>query len=66
MIDYDLKIDKLESDAGFWKFIGNPMYRMHERRLAEKCRESNRYKERLMEKIEEFISNLRNKPVKES
>ena len=29
MIGYDLKIDKDESDADFWKFIGNPFYRMH-------------------------------------
>lgn len=59
LISYDLKIDKKESDADFWKFIGNPLYRMHERSVAEKCRESDRYKERLFEKIETLINELR-------
>jgi DNA-binding HxlR family transcriptional regulator len=37
LIGYDLKIDKQESDAAFWNFIGNPFYRMHEKTIAERC-----------------------------
>jgi len=59
MIGYDLKIDKHESDADFWKFIGNPLYRIHERRIAEKCRESDEYKQKLFEKMETLIEELR-------
>jgi DNA-binding HxlR family transcriptional regulator len=59
MINYDLRIDKRESDAAFWKFIGNPLYRMHERTIAEKCRASARYKQKLFEKMETLINELR-------
>ncbi len=44
MIKYDLKMDKDESNAAFWKFIGNPLYRMHEKAIAGKCRDSERYR----------------------
>lgn len=59
MIDYDLKIDRYESDADFWKFIGNPLYRMRERSIAEKCRNSEIYKNKLFEKMEKLIEELR-------
>jgi DNA-binding HxlR family transcriptional regulator len=59
LIGYDLKIDKQESDAAFWNFIGNPFYRMHERIIAETCRESERYKDKLFEKIATMINQLR-------
>jgi len=59
MITYDLKIDKHESDAEFWKFIGNPLCRMHERTIAEKCRESDEYRQKLFEKMETLINELR-------
>ncbi len=57
MIEYDLKIDKDESDAAFWKFLGDPLCRMHERFIAEKCRASDRYKEKLFTKIQQSIHN---------
>jgi len=59
LISYDLKTDKHESDAAFWNFIGNPLYRMHERDIAETCRESDRYKAKLFEKMETLIDRLR-------
>jgi DNA-binding HxlR family transcriptional regulator len=59
LISYDLKIDKKESDADFWKFIGNPLYRTHERTIVEKCRESDRYKEKLFDKMQTMINELR-------
>jgi len=59
LISYDLKIDKKESDADFWKFIGNPLYRMHERTIVEQCRESDRYREKLFEKMETLMNELR-------
>lgn len=60
MINYDLRIDKHESDAAFWKFIGNPLYRMHEKVIAENCRDSEEYKKRLFEKIDTLLNELRN------
>jgi len=59
LIGYDLKIDKHESDAAFWNFIGNPLYRMHEKTIVERCRESDRYKEKLFEKLQTMINGLR-------
>jgi hypothetical protein len=59
LIGYDLKIGKHESDAAFWNFTGNPIYRMHERGIAETCRESDRYKDKLFEKMETLIDRLR-------
>lgn len=58
-INYDLKIDKHESNAAFWNFVGNPLYRMHERSIVEKCRESDEYRKRLFEKMEVLIEELR-------
>jgi ribosomal silencing factor RsfS len=59
LIGYDLKIDRKESDADFWEFIGNPLYRMHERAIAEKCRTSDRYKEKPFEKMKTLMNELR-------
>ena len=58
-IDYDLKGDKFKSNADFWKFVGNPMYRMHERTVAENCRDSERYRRLLFEKIDVLVDELR-------
>jgi DNA-binding HxlR family transcriptional regulator len=58
-IDYDVKIDSNESNAVFWKFVGNPMYRMHEKSVAEDCRASEKYKKSLFEKIDLLIEELR-------
>lgn len=60
LIDYDLKIDKSESDAAFWKFVGNPLYRMLEKRIVIHCRKSVRYKEKMFEKIDLLMNELRN------
>lgn len=61
LIGYDLKINKHESDTYFWKFVGNPLCRMHERTIAEKCRESDENKKKLFEKIENMLNELRSK-----
>jgi hypothetical protein len=53
-----LKIDKRESDTIFWKFVGNPLYRMHEKSIAEKCRYSEEYRKKLFEKMDSLISEL--------
>ena len=58
-IDYELKGDKFKSNADFWKFVGNPMYRMHERTVAENCRDSERYRRLLFEKIDVLVDELR-------
>jgi DNA-binding HxlR family transcriptional regulator len=60
-IQYDLKLDKTESDADFWKLVGNPMYRMHERSVVENCRKSERYKEKLFEEIDFIIGLFKNR-----
>jgi DNA-binding HxlR family transcriptional regulator len=54
-IQYDLKLDKTESDADFWKLVGNPMYRMRERSIVEHCRKSERYRKKLFEEIDFII-----------
>jgi hypothetical protein len=57
LIGYDLKIDKHESQTAFWNFVGNPLYRMHEETIVERCRESDRYKEKLFEKCKQKSMN---------
>jgi DNA-binding HxlR family transcriptional regulator len=51
-IRYDLKLDKSESDSDFWQLVGNPLYRLIEKSIAENCRASERYRKTLFEKIE--------------
>ena len=58
-VDYDLKIDKFQSNSDFWDFVGNPLYRLGEKSVAEKCRDSDEYKQLLFEKIELLIESLR-------
>jgi DNA-binding HxlR family transcriptional regulator len=58
-IDYDLKLDRSESDVVFWNFVGNPLYRISEKRIVEDCRSSEQYREKLFEKIGIQISELR-------
>ena len=60
-VQYDLKLDKTQSDADFWKLVGNPMYRMHERSIVENCRKSERYKEKLFEEIDFIIGLLKHR-----
>ncbi|MGD6851009.1 MAG: hypothetical protein ACQCN6_03000 [Candidatus Bathyarchaeia archaeon] len=52
-VTFDLN-HKFVSDEAFWKFVGNPMYRMLEKSIADKCRDCPRYKERLFNKIEKM------------
>lgn len=56
MINYDLKMDKDESNTAFWKFIGNPIYRMHEKTIARTCRDSERYRKKLFEKMDSLFA----------
>jgi len=60
-IQYDLKLDKTESDADFWKLVGNPMYRMHEKSIVENCRESERYRKKLFGRIDFIIGLLKHR-----
>jgi len=59
VISYDLEISKFESDEAFWKFVGNPSYRMQEKSIVEDCRANEAYKEKLFEKIDLLINELR-------
>jgi len=58
-INYDLKLDKPERDAVFWNFVGNPLYRMLEKGIVENCRNSEKYRKKLFEKIDALINELR-------
>jgi DNA-binding HxlR family transcriptional regulator len=58
-IEYDLKLDKPVSDAIFWNFVGNPLYRMLERGIVGDCRRSERYRKKLFEKVDALINELR-------
>lgn len=55
VVNFQLNIDENESDAEFWKFIGNPMYRLLEKSIADRCRKSLDYKKKFFEKIEVLI-----------
>ena len=58
-IEYDLRIDEFQSDSDFWNFVGNPLYRLNEKSVAEKCRASEEYRKLLFEKIELLVNELR-------
>lgn len=58
-IKYDLRLDRPERHAVFWKFVGNPLYRMLERFIVEDCRNSEKYRKKLFEKIDVLINELR-------
>jgi len=58
-INYDLKLDKPERYAVFWNFVGNPLYRLLERGIVEDCRNSEKYREKLFEKMDALIKELR-------
>jgi DNA-binding HxlR family transcriptional regulator len=58
-IEYDLKLDKSVSDAVFWNFVGNPLYRMMEKGIVDDCRNSEEYRKKLFEKIDALIGRLR-------
>lgn len=62
VVDYDLNLEnkdfKSESDADFWKFIGNPLYRLFEKAVAQNCRVSDRYRKKFFEKIDSRIAKL--------
>jgi len=59
VVNFQLNIDENESDAEFWKFVGNPMYRLLEKSIADRCRESLDYKKKFFEKIETLIEKIR-------
>jgi hypothetical protein len=50
-----LKIDENESDAEFWRFVGNPLYRILEKSIADKCRDSVRYRMKFFEKLDYWL-----------
>lgn len=60
-VEYDLNLDKFDSASAFWKLVGNPIYRMHEKSIVEECRDSSRYKEKLFSKIEVMKREISNK-----
>lgn len=62
-IKYDLRLDRPESDAVFWNFIGNPLYRMLERSIVEDCRHSEAYKTKLLERIDDLTGAI--SPIRE-
>lgn len=62
-VKYDLRLDKPESDAVFWNFVGNPLYRMLERSIVEDCRHSEAYRRKLFERIDDLIHAL--SPIRE-
>jgi DNA-binding HxlR family transcriptional regulator len=59
-IENDLLLKEGESDHAFWNFLANPIYRIHEKDIAEKCRFNEHYKNMLFEKIDLLTTGLRN------
>jgi DNA-binding HxlR family transcriptional regulator len=62
-IKYDLKLDRSESDALFWNFIGNPLYRMLEKCIVEDCRHSEAYQKKLLQRIDDLTRAI--SPIRE-
>lgn len=58
-VQYELKTSETMTNRDFWKFVGNPMYRMLEGSISEDCRHSEEYKKKLFEKIEGLIHETR-------
>lgn len=58
-IIHDLRLDKTENDAEFWNFVGNPLYRMLEKNIVEKCRTSEEYHKELLWKMDVRMAQLR-------
>ena len=58
-VQYELKTTETMSNRDFWKFVGNPMYRMLERSVLEDCRHSEEYKKKLFERIEVLANEIR-------
>jgi DNA-binding HxlR family transcriptional regulator len=58
-VQYELKTSETMSNRDFWRFVGNPMYRMLERSVLEHCRCSEQYKDKLFEKIDSLVSEIR-------
>ena len=42
----------------FWNFVGNPLYRRHEKATVEKCRYNDEYRKTLFDKIDMLINEL--------
>jgi len=51
VVNHDLK-SKIQDNADFWNFVGDPLYRMLEKGIAEKCRESVDYRTAFFEEVE--------------
>lgn len=70
LVDYELNLEEFDSNDVFWKLVGNPMYRMHEKSIAQKCRDCHLYKEKLFSKIDamrtEFDNKYNKRPQKKS
>lgn len=67
-VNYDLKIDEKdekerESGDEFWRFVGNPLYRIVEKHIADKCRDSVEYRKKFFEKLEKLESLLKEKSL---
>jgi hypothetical protein len=58
-VQYELKTSENMSNRDFWKFVGNPMYRLLERSVLEDCRHSEEYKKKLFEKIDSLTNEIR-------
>ena len=58
-VQYELKTSETMINRDFWRFVGNPMYRMLERSILEDCRHNEEYKKKLFEKIEGLICESR-------
>ncbi|MCW4030327.1 MAG: hypothetical protein NWE92_11860 [Candidatus Bathyarchaeota archaeon] len=61
LVTYDLGKKRFGDDNAFWKLIGNPMYRMHEKSIVTNCRDCPRYKEKLFRKIEKMYEEFNEK-----
>lgn len=60
VVENDLALGEDESDEAFWTYFANPLYRMHEKKIAKKCRCNQRYVEMLFYKISLLTDALRN------
>lgn len=58
IVDYNVKAGR-ESNEDFWRFVGNPLYRMFESSVAEKCIDSPVYMKKFLEVLDSLVSKFK-------
>jgi hypothetical protein len=58
LVSYSLEA-RNEKNEDFWKFVGNPLYRLFQRSFVDNCRASPEYRKRFYEKLDSMITKFK-------